>query len=123
MNGIGEAREQLAAAASQPGVPVFPYPPDAASAPCGWVDGLQIDYETAGSFCLPGTVTCQVVLVGQRHDRPGTTATLETSIQPTVDALADIPGVLVTGVESGAAEIGGETVPSVMFNLRFHITS
>lgn len=122
MNGLGEAREQLAAAASTSAVPVHPYPPDAVSAPCGWVDAVQADYQQAGSFCLPALVTCQVVLVGQRHDRPGTTAILEARIQPTVDALTDIPGVLVTGVESGSADIGGESVPAVTFNLQFHLS-
>lgn len=119
---LGAAREALADAVSVPGLPVFPYPPDTANAPCGWVDRLSVDYQSAGSFCLPGAVTASLVTVAQRHDRPGSTALLEAAIRPTVDALAGIDGVLVTGVESGTADIGGETVPAVIYELQFHIS-
>lgn len=119
MGAWSEAREQIAAAATAAaGFPVTPYPPDSAAPPVGWVDQLAVQYDNGLSYCLRDA-TAQVVLVGSRHDRAGTTRLLEDAVPTVVAALIGLGGISVVSAETGIVQLNSEEVPAVNVSVAF----
>lgn len=122
MSALTDARQVLADAVTGTGLQCAAYAPDALVAPGAWIDSLTIDYDTAGSFCVPGQVEAVVIAVGQRNDRARSAQLLDELQPDVVEALETVEGVRVTQVQSGTAEVNGQTLPAVLYTTQFHIT-
>jgi hypothetical protein len=120
VSALHDARVAIAAAATSPGLPVHPYPPDNASPPCGWVDSLT--WTAEGGMFGGSLATADLLFCGQRTDRQGTTRLLEDAAFGQVGAaLETIEGLRVVSAESGHTEIGGDRLPAVIHHLQFHL--
>lgn len=123
MSALARARDALATAVSSTGLACEPYPPDSTIAPSAWIDSISVDYANGASFCGPGDGEAVIIAVGQRNDRAGSLASLEDSVPDIALALEGIDGVRVSTIQSGGAEVGGQTLPAVLFTVIFHLAS
>ncbi len=123
MSGLTGARRALADAVTSAGIECSPYPPDSLAAPAAYVDAVAVDYSAGAgySFCATGSATARVVAVAPRHDTAGSIQHLEDLAPGILRALEAVPGVRVTGVESGTVEVNGNGLPAVLFTVQFHI--
>lgn len=118
---IAAARAALAEAVGGAGYPCAPYAPDTVYAPGAWIDTLKVDLTLAAAYGA-GTATARVVCVQQRSDAEGAAQLLEAAAAGIVDALDSIPGVRVSGIESGQVEVNSQTLPAVIYTVDFHLT-
>jgi len=125
MSGVTDARIALAEAVTQAGLDCAAYPPDAPSAPAGWIDQVQVEYVSGSgfSFCMAGSARATIIAVAQRNDRAAGTQHLEDLIPPTLAALEGLPGVRVVGIDSGSAQIGSTDLPAVIYTVEFAVSS
>jgi len=125
MPAIAEAREALSEAVDGiGGITCLPYGPDVLNAPVSWIDDVNIDFTGtvgAGTFCLPGSAQAAVAIVGQRHDRPGVVASLESWLEPALAALNDLEGVRILSVTGGQISVNGQDLPSLVITVQFFI--
>lgn len=119
MSALTDAREVLANAVSLAGLECTPYAPDSLSPPAAFVDTVTIDYDLAQSFCMDGLATASVVACAQRNDRAGAMFGLESLVPVIVGGLVGVDGVRVLSVDSGSTEIGGASLPAVIFSVQF----
>lgn len=122
MSGVGESREVLANAVSSTGLACAPYAPDSFIAPAAWVDSVIVDYENGASMCLTGAVEAVIIAAGQRNDRAGSSQMLEELMPDVITALEGVPGVRVIQIQSGTAEVNGQTLPAVLYTCQYHIS-
>ena len=122
MAALTDARRYLAEAVTGAGLECLPYP-DSTNPPIAFVDSIAVDLETGSgwSFCLAGSATATITSCAQRDDRAGSTQQLEDFADQALKALGDIPGVRVTAVQSGAADISGKKLPAVIYTVQFAI--
>ncbi len=123
MSSIPEARQAVAAAVTAAGIPCEPYPPDTTTpSPTGaaWIDTVVIN-AAAGGFCGLGDAEITVVAVGARNDRTGTLLMLEDQVPALVAALSAVPGLAVTGLQSGSTEVGQQMLPALIITLQARI--
>lgn len=119
---IAAARLALAGAvAAAAGHPCAPYAPDTVYAPGAWIESLKVDLADPLAFGA-GAATARVVCVQQRTDLEGAVRLLDAAAAGIVDALDAVPGVSVTGLESGQIEINSQTLPAVIYTVQFHLT-
>jgi len=117
---ITEARTLIAGAVSSAGVECSPYAPDSLIAPAAYVEGVDVDYTGTGwTFCGTGTAQARVVACAQRNDRAGGMQMLEDLAPGVMTALEAVDGVRVMSVGSGEADIGGQTLPAIMWTVQF----
>lgn len=121
MSAITEARQALAEAVSTTGIQCLPYAPEAVSETVAFVDTIQVDYTLGASFCL-GQASGQLLTVGLRHDKAGSTIILEELVPSIVRAVEAIDGVRVMAVESGSVEFAGTVFPAILYSLAFALT-
>jgi len=121
---LAEAREGLASAVSEAGVPCSPYPVENPSPPLAWVQAIELAFLSGfgpGSYCLPGTATASIVAIDQRNDLPSGVAALEAWLQPALDALADVPGLLIQTAGTGSLNVSGQDLPAATITVQFPI--
>lgn len=125
MGAVTDARKALAGAVTTAGIDCTPWPPDSLAPPAAFVDSVNIDYSTGAgfSFCANGLATALITTCGQRNDKAGATQYLEDLIPAILEQLDGINGVRVTGVDSGSANIAGNELPAVVYQIEFGITS
>lgn len=121
MSALGDARAFLAQAVTSAGLECLPYPPDSTTPPIAFVDSLAVDYEPGSgwSFCETGMATATITSCGQRNDKAGAMQSLESMIAPALAKLHAIPGVRVSAVQSGTADVGGAELPAVLYTVTF----
>ena len=116
---LAAVRDALADAVSAGGITCLPYEPDNPMPPIAFIDTLTLDYASPVSYRLPSTGTAVVIACGQRHDRAGSVALLESMVGAVVEALLDLPGAKITGIASGTTEIGRAELPAVSYTVQF----
>lgn len=122
MTAVPDARHQLAAAVTAAGIECTAYAPDALVVPGAWVESVAVDYSSGGwSFCGTGPAAARIIAAAPRNDRAGSLQQLEDLIPAVNTALEGIGGVQVTSVESGDAEISSQSLPAVIWAVRFTI--
>lgn len=122
MTAVSDARTQLAAAVTAAGIDCAPYAPDALIVPAAWVETISVDYTAGGwSFCGSGPATARITAAAPRNDRAGSLQQIEDMIPAVNTALEGIGGVQVVSVETGDAEISNQTLPAVIWTVRFTI--
>ena len=118
---LAEVRQSLATAVTAAGITCLPYGEDNPSPPIAWVDDISIDFSagTLTSFCAAGIAEADIVVISQRHDRPGAVQHLEGLVEPIITALNDVDDLLVTGMASGTTAVGGVDLPSTTYTVQF----
>lgn len=123
MGAISDARQVIADAITAAGIPCEPYPPDTTTpSPTGsaWVETVVVN-AAAGGFCGLGEAEITAVAVGARNDRTGSLLMLEDQVPALVDALSGIPGLQVTGLQTGTTEVGQQMLPALILNMQARI--
>lgn len=118
---LDEARKALADAVTTTGFSCSPYPPDTVATPAAYVDAVSVVYEgavAAWGFCKPGSGTFQIITVDQRNDSPSALKSLESHITGIMAALQALPGVQVANITSGQTDLGGQTLPAVVYTVQ-----
>ena len=119
MTTLPDLRAEIAAAVTGVGIPCEPYPPDAPSPPCAFVDTVTVNRDQM-QYASTGVASVRLTHLGLRNDRESAGAELEGRVAEVSTLLTGL-GCRVVEIVSGLTQIGGVDLPAVQYAMLVNI--